>query len=219
MGDLSSQSDRLHRLRFVRVSFRYLGAEMTDDGTFNCPIKWTQQAVLSNWVGTLDANGQGGLVPLEVRQLAGRINWYAEQAKGSAPWPAGTFGPVIVDNRTFTASDPQDIVSDIDASRLYALPLRLPSEPWTSTHRLDMQAAEWGGPSVGMTAWFSTVAGDWASKVGEPCGGNQPMPFIDDCLAAGLHGGATLYFNIAFWDGAVSYQGVKSVRSGGHWPR
>ena len=30
---------------------------MTDDGTFPCPIKWTQQSTLSNFVGTLLAKG------------------------------------------------------------------------------------------------------------------------------------------------------------------
>jgi hypothetical protein len=56
---------------------------MSDDGTFPCPIKWTQQETLSNFVGTLDARGVD--VPQEVRNLAGRINYYAAQAKPSDP--------------------------------------------------------------------------------------------------------------------------------------
>lgn len=54
---------------------------MTDDGTFPCPIKWTQQSTLSSFVGDMDARGHSDLIPIEVRQLAGRINFYADQAK------------------------------------------------------------------------------------------------------------------------------------------
>lgn len=55
---------------------------MTDDGTFPCPIKWTQQSTLSNFVGTLLAAGTA--VPQEVQNLAGRINYYAQQAQPPA---------------------------------------------------------------------------------------------------------------------------------------
>jgi len=55
---------------------------MADDGTFPCPIKWTQQATLSNFVGTLLAAGTP--VPQEVQNLAGRINYYAQQAQPPA---------------------------------------------------------------------------------------------------------------------------------------
>ena len=53
------------------------------DGIFNCPIKFLQQEVLSNFVGTLDEKGVQ--VPLEVRNLAGRINYYANEAKPVDP--------------------------------------------------------------------------------------------------------------------------------------
>jgi len=59
---------------------------VSDDGTFNCPIKWTQQATLSNFVGTLLAAGTA--VPQEVQNLAGRINYYAEQARPHDPLEA-----------------------------------------------------------------------------------------------------------------------------------
>lgn len=60
---------------------------MTDE-TFNCPIKFSQQGALSNFVGTLDAKGVP--VPQDVRNLAGRINKYAAEAQ-----PSG--GGAIVD--------------------------------------------------------------------------------------------------------------------------
>ena len=59
---------------------------MTDDGTFPCPIKWTQQSTLSNFVGTLLAKGIE--VPQEVQNLAGRINYYAQQARPHDPLEA-----------------------------------------------------------------------------------------------------------------------------------
>ena len=46
---------------------------------FNCPILFSQQSALSHFVGELDK--QGVEVPQDVRNLAGRINYYAEEAK------------------------------------------------------------------------------------------------------------------------------------------
>ena len=91
------------------------------------------------------------------------------------------FGPVIVDNRIVHRERPAGHRVGHRRPRLYAPPLRLPSEPWTSTHRLDMQAAEWGVTrSVGMTAWFSTVAAIGRPRWVSSAAANQPMPFIDD---------------------------------------
>jgi hypothetical protein len=188
----------------LRSQINTLSALVNHHGINGTPQEQTEMANLAGNLNAALATFDAGVTP---------------PPSSTAPWPNGTFGPVVVDSREFRASDPQEIVSNIDASRLYALRCRLPAEPWADSKRLDMSPAEWGGPSVGMVAWFSRVAGDWASKVGEAGGGNQPTTYIDDCTAAGVKGGDVLFFNIAFWSGSISYVGVKAVRTGGHWPR
>ena len=131
------------------------------DGTFPCPIKFSQQGALSNFVGVLDAKGVD--VPIDVRNLAGRINYYAQQAQPPADPLAAFTARLKVGQLCAWA-----LVTDAERTALDAL-----YNPGTVVQYVQFYGASGGGgmnvnvrTAGGGFEFFSLKADAWLPDVG-----------------------------------------------------
>lgn len=139
----------------------------------------------------------------------------------STPWPAGTFGPPVVD-APITMTDSQDREVNVDTDRIYCLPMLIPPKPWNQTKVLNMAACEYRSPPALGIGWFSRTPGVWDTSIAPVAEGTTQFVMCPDAEKAGLNPGETIYFNLAFWSsdiGGRTWTGVKNIRIGGHWPR
>jgi hypothetical protein len=140
------------------------------DETFNCQIKFSQQSDLSNFVRDLDR--QRIAIPQSIRDLAGRINSYAQQSQGQQAQPAQAPQGEIV-----TLTPPVDANTSVRKENIRKGPLYTvqaasngrfsvavaASRLWIAAGGAAGRQDRMGGAAVGMAPSMEVKAGEWCT--------------------------------------------------------
>lgn len=181
-----------------------------NDGTFPCPIKYTQQSTLSAFVGDLDKAGVA--VPLEVRNLAGRINYYATQTPPN-DYPVAQDPPMWGGERRSG-----DNAGFVDTRTVLAVPIPVPASIPVGA-QIRFSFAEYRTAPCVKQACFSVKPGDFISRIGF----SEGTTAIATCtVGTDVAPGATIYVNVRFWssdlNGPSTNDRSAGLTYGGGWP-